>query len=93
VYSGTHTAAPQMLEDIGLKSCAPPGLNYSRATVSSFTLSKTSIASVSFPNDSERVSKVRVWMVMGFSPCNVCGKRVTRAIRGYGICRAFSYAS
>ena len=52
------------------------------ATVSSFTLSKTSDASVSFSKESRRFSNVLVRMVRGHLPVSVCGSRVTRDIRG-----------
>lgn len=55
-----------------------------RATVSSFTLSKTSTASVSFTNARENVSKVLEWNVRGHWPWSVWGKRVTSEINGYG---------
>lgn len=54
------------------------------ATVSSFTLSKTSRASISFSKESRRFSNVLVRIVRGFFPVKVCGSRVTRDIRGYG---------
>ena len=55
------------------------------ATVSSFTLSNTSLASNSRLKESENDSNVRVWKLICERPCKVCGSRLTREIKGYGI--------
>lgn len=67
-----------------LSSWKGDGNEYSPATVSSFTLSKTSIATPSFSKCSANVTKVRHLKVTGHAPRKVCGKRVTRLMMGYG---------
>ncbi len=57
----------------------------SLATVSSLILSNTSIASCSALKDRVIISNVRLRMVSGHNPCNVCGSRVTSDTIGYGI--------
>ena len=47
------------------------------ATVNSFTVSNTSVASASCSNDNEKVSKVRHRKAMGHCPLMVCGRRLT----------------
>ena len=47
------------------------------ATVNSFTVSNTSVASASCSNDNENVSKVRHRKAIGHCPLMVCGRRLT----------------
>lgn len=54
-------------------------------TVHSRTLSKTSIASVSFVKNNVKASKVLVRKATGLRPCSVWGRRVSWLMRGYGI--------
>ena len=68
------------------------GMKDSLATVSSFTLSNTSIASFSAANEKNIVSNVRVCIVSGQRPSSVIGIRETSDMSGYGTCTPSSAA-